>query len=423
MTIDILCRVVDNFGDIGFVYRLAKALSAEPEAPELRLIVDDLSAFSRLCPDVDALSSWQTVRRWKLAPWDTPGPQALAEFRAQPPSHAIECYACGRPDWYEALLFDPALTDAAHVVNLEYFTCESWARDFHLLPSLTRSPRVKKWIFMPGIEEGTGGLLRDKMYDELLDSCAVAEGRRAVRTALLETLGLSTGTALGAGSASARPSSAAPFGDPADLFWAAVFSYEHDFSSIVSDFASFNRERPLAVFLAAGRSASGFVRAWEKAGKPFMLVELPFLAQEAWDRLQCASDFCIVRGEETFARAILAGKPFLWECYPFSSGGRLSGGRLSGGQLPKVHAFLSIMERLLPPDAFSAYRSAMLSFNRAGSSIEPVDLGADAVEIAEGALLEVLRSDFSGGFEKLARNARNRGNLASKLLTFMRDLR
>ena len=39
--ITILCKVVDNFGDIGFVYRLARALSEEDDSLKLRLIVSD----------------------------------------------------------------------------------------------------------------------------------------------------------------------------------------------------------------------------------------------------------------------------------------------------------------------------------------------------------------------------------------------
>ena len=49
MTLDILCKVVDNYGDIGFVYRLAKALRDVEPGIALRLHVDDLAAFSSLC--------------------------------------------------------------------------------------------------------------------------------------------------------------------------------------------------------------------------------------------------------------------------------------------------------------------------------------------------------------------------------------
>ena len=47
VTVDILCKVVDNYGDIGVVYRLAKALSALDPALKIRLSVDNLAALDR----------------------------------------------------------------------------------------------------------------------------------------------------------------------------------------------------------------------------------------------------------------------------------------------------------------------------------------------------------------------------------------
>ncbi|MDB5979507.1 MAG: hypothetical protein JWQ69_522 [Pseudomonas sp.] len=57
---DIFCTVVDNFGDIGVTWRLARQLVAE-HAVDVRLWVDDLRAFERLCPDIDihAAQQWQ----------------------------------------------------------------------------------------------------------------------------------------------------------------------------------------------------------------------------------------------------------------------------------------------------------------------------------------------------------------------------
>ena len=49
---DIFCTVVDNFGDIGVTWRLARQLVAEHDLA-VRLWVDDLGAFVRLCPEAD----------------------------------------------------------------------------------------------------------------------------------------------------------------------------------------------------------------------------------------------------------------------------------------------------------------------------------------------------------------------------------
>ena len=49
---DIFCTVVDNFGDIGVSWRLARQLANE-HGMAVRLWVDDLTSFARLCPQVD----------------------------------------------------------------------------------------------------------------------------------------------------------------------------------------------------------------------------------------------------------------------------------------------------------------------------------------------------------------------------------
>lgn len=56
VTWDIFCTVVDNYGDIGVTWRLARQLVAEHDL-SVRLWVDDLDAFVPLCPGADAAAS------------------------------------------------------------------------------------------------------------------------------------------------------------------------------------------------------------------------------------------------------------------------------------------------------------------------------------------------------------------------------
>ena len=54
---DIFCNVIDNYGDIGVSWRLARQLANE-FGLAVRLWVDDLASFVRLCPEaVAALQS------------------------------------------------------------------------------------------------------------------------------------------------------------------------------------------------------------------------------------------------------------------------------------------------------------------------------------------------------------------------------
>ena len=73
MIVDILCRVVDNLGDIGFAYRLARSLSELGDPPRLRVVVDDLASFAALCPGIDPALPYQTVNGWEIFRWNDPG--------------------------------------------------------------------------------------------------------------------------------------------------------------------------------------------------------------------------------------------------------------------------------------------------------------------------------------------------------------
>ncbi|MBV8272438.1 MAG: elongation factor P maturation arginine rhamnosyltransferase EarP, partial [Cupriavidus sp.] len=57
---DIFCTVIDNFGDIGVCWRLARQLAAE-RGLTVRLWVDEMRAFHVLCPTADTTAPAQLV--------------------------------------------------------------------------------------------------------------------------------------------------------------------------------------------------------------------------------------------------------------------------------------------------------------------------------------------------------------------------
>ncbi len=382
MTIDILCRVVDNYGDIGVVYRLAKALSDLDPALNLRLVVDDLAAFRALAPAVDPAREVQDLGNWTVVRWDHP----WEGFRSEPPRLVLECFACGRPDFFEACLFDPELPFTAHIVNVEHLSAESWADELHRMPSLTRSARVKKSIFMPGFTAATGGLIIDRRFSRAMAAWDREEDRPALRRDLGAGLALEPGLE--------------------DNFWVSVFSYERDYARIVADLAAFHRERPVLALAAAGKSQPCFMRAWEAAGRPFPAVALPFLPQETWDEVLLACDFSIVRGEETLARASLSGRPFLWQAYL----------QAEAHHLVKLEAFLDRVRPFLGPDSFGRLAEASLAFNRRDR--DAADWRGDE------SILPLLRDAEAAraGFRAFSAALSAYGNMAAHLLTFLRDL-
>ncbi len=68
MRCDLFCSVVDNFGDIGICWRLARQLQTEHQW-QVTLWVDDLASFQKICHSVkpDLASQLQhdvLVRHW-----------------------------------------------------------------------------------------------------------------------------------------------------------------------------------------------------------------------------------------------------------------------------------------------------------------------------------------------------------------------
>src|SRR5438445_12394539 len=65
----LFCKVVDNYGDIGICWRLAKQLEQE-HGIAVTLWVDDLRSFQRICPEVEIDREVQqvadiAVRHWR----------------------------------------------------------------------------------------------------------------------------------------------------------------------------------------------------------------------------------------------------------------------------------------------------------------------------------------------------------------------
>ena len=88
---DIFCHVVDNYGDAGVCWRLARQLAAE-HAIDVTLWLDDLLALARIAPGVDPARTVQkfadvTVRHWK---------EPFAD--AAPADVVIDAFGCGLPE-------------------------------------------------------------------------------------------------------------------------------------------------------------------------------------------------------------------------------------------------------------------------------------------------------------------------------------
>jgi len=328
MEITILCKVVDNYGDIGFVYRLARNITELYPDTELRLVVSDLPSFAAMAPFVKEGLARQSARGWQIFDWNKED-VCTEEFSRRIPDVILQCFQCQRPEWLDRILFDPEQKKIVRIVNLEYLTAESWADDFHLLKSGTRSILVKKVNFMPGFTKKTGGLVMDSSFLSSLQNKEAA--LKTIQDDLMAKAGTHSDASSGISSVvSANGQKEAGVAEnsiqalrDANTFCVTIFAYKRNFTHVVGALKSFMEERQkenplfrIHAFVAAGLACSPFEEAWKEEGCPFAITKLPYLSQEAWDALLCSSDFNFVRGEDSFARACLCGKPFVWHAYP-----------------------------------------------------------------------------------------------------------
>ena len=416
----ILCKVVDNFGDIGFVYRLAKNLVQLNPQREIRIAVDNMAAFNKIESRVDPALAEQVLEvacadslqdqegadkagnegkpktaaetksvgkpknGGRLRIFDATNAAVCArEWTKKPARVILECFQCGRPDWLEELLFDGVTR--ALIINIDYLTAEDYAEEFHRLKSGTRSPLVRKVNFMPGFTAKTGGLILD----------AAAETASKPKNAAATEKGFIAKTS-----------------GPQIL----MFSYPKDFAPIIRAILRWNKAAQ--VNLAQGAGKESFLAANEnclqdsckpKTAGGLFVRELPFLSQEEWDKNLYAQDILFVRGEDSLSRACLSGKPFVWQAYLQDD----------NYQLVKVRALLARMRPHFAAGDFAALENFWLLYNGAESSGKPKTAGA-AMEEACYEFLE--RSDkMKAGFEAFARSLFELGNFAEKLDEFVAE--
>ncbi len=315
VTWDIFCSVVDNFGDIGVTWRLARQLVAEHDA-DVRLWVDDLAAFARICPaaDVQLLEQVQqgvSVRHWP-ADWQL----------VTMPAVVIEAFACALPTDYVA-----ALASAAQPVlwlNLEYLSAEDWVAGCHGLPS-PQGKGVQKFFFFPGFVDGTGGVLREA---SLLARRDAVQQDRLMQQTFLRKLGVEVAP-------SARLLSLFAYENAGLAQWLQVLAEGPQLYHLLVP-----EGRVLADVQRWLGLSNLAVGAIEVRGALTVQI-LPFVSQDDYDRLLWCCDFNAVRGEDSFVRAQWAGRPLLWHIYA----------QAENAHWDKLEAFLQLYLRGLSPAA------------------------------------------------------------------------
>ena len=378
LDLTVLCKVVDNYGDIGFVFRLCRSLSEISSDIKLRLVVSNLESFAAMADGINPALPFQTFRGWQIYDWNNTEICKKA-FSENPPVFLLECFQCGRPDWLEDIIFAKDFDKTVNSLDVEYLTAEDWAEEFHLIKSGTRSINVKKHIFMPGFTEKTGGLVLDASFMEAKNSSDAALKK-------IEAAGLCVSK---------------------DFFNILVFSYPRNFDFLVKACNKLNKTKKVKVYIANGICTQPFLDACQKCGAAFQIEKLPYLQQEQWDALLTLMDFSFVRGEDSFSRACLCGKPFVWHIYK----------QEKDYHLVKLEAFHKKL------GASEDYNRFSLLYNGGGSGSSTENSTANETELEELAY-RLLKDEenLRPAFKEISDKLISLGNMAQHLLEFLSSL-
>ena len=282
-TWDVFCRVVDNHGDAGVCWRLAADLASRGIA--VRLWIDDARALDWMVPGGGA--------GVEVLPWPV-NDEALGILGAEPAAVVIEAFGCGLPEPYLRHLARMHQRSAAPVwINVPYLSAEPYVERNHRLPSLQGSGPARgltTWYFYPGFTAGTGGLLREA--DLMLRQAAFSR-----ETWLADH-------------------SIAP--QPGERL-VSLFCYANPhLPELLHALAA----RPTLLLTTPGHATEQVAQVIaDRGAQPRLRLQtLPWLTQTDYDHLLWSCDLNFVRGEDSWVRAIWAGRPFLWQAYPQHDG-------------------------------------------------------------------------------------------------------
>jgi uncharacterized repeat protein (TIGR03837 family) len=288
---DIFCAVIDNFGDIGICWRLSRQLAAE-HGISVRLWVDDLVSFQKICPKLDINQIEQqfngvTVRLWS----------AQTDWAAEQVADVvIEALACTIPMPYQQAM--AAQSTMPLWLNLEYLSAEDWIESCHALPSPQPHLPLNKYFFFPGFTAASGGLLQEaKLQQRLADFAADTQAQQQ----FWATLGI----------------------DNSSIYQQKISLFAYDHVQLHSLLACWQaHSSPVLCLVPEGLLAQQLMTFYPElrpqqsfTKDALTLVILPFVPQDDYDKLLAACDINFVRGEDSVIRAHWAAKPFIWQIY------------------------------------------------------------------------------------------------------------
>ena len=305
---DIFCKIIDNYGDAGVCWRLCKSLLASrhsepsPSIKQIRLFCDNLEVLKQLQDSVFENNSHGSIQviHWNQA----------SSIHAQDVDVVIEAFACDLPPSYAQ-----ALRKEVVWLNLEYLSAEGFTLSSHGMRSPQDSGHTK-FFYFPGFTHASGGLIHGAPYRQE-QSHTSSRGSDFLVNFLAELSPLSRKI--------------------------SVFQYPtRDLSAWLTnlDQVCQTHGETVDLILCAGQSLSLHL-------EQIRVHHLPMVSQLDYDLLLQYCDLNLVRGEDSFVRAQLAGRPLIWDIY----------WQTDGAHLQKHAAFFSLLRERCPTSLLPALQA------------------------------------------------------------------
>lgn len=384
---DVFCRVIDNYGDAGVCWRLARQLAHEHHL-DVTLWIDRQATLARIEPGIDPAAVVQ--RHIGVTLRALGADDAGSSGGVDPAPVVIEGFGCGLPARYLDAM--EARDPAPLWVNLEYLSAEPWVDGVHGLASVHPQRRLTRYFWFPGFTATSGGLLREAGLFDARD--AAQREQNAVRAVADEAP-----PAVGSCGAAAAATTGLEL---------VLFCYENRALPALFELWSCGAS-PVRCIVPEG-VAPRTLAGWLGGAVPpppctltrgnLVLDLRSFASRDDFDRLLCTAAVNFVRGEDSFVRAQWAARPFVWQPYP----------QEGGAQRAKLDAFLA----RYVPDTADPVQDAQRRMMRAFDAEE----AADAVSAWTG--FRALLPASSLHARRWASTLATMPDLASSLVAFVR---
>lgn len=300
MNVDIICDVIDNFGDAGVCLRLGRDLAINGK--KVRIFCNNIEAIKKITTTKDN-------NLLKILDW----PDNKSESY-QAAEIVIQAFSVRLPQ----CMIEKVKDKKSIIINLEYLTAEKFAEDCHKLPSF--SDGLESFFFFPGFSEKTGSVV---IEDVLRNK--IKENKNKTSKNI------------------------------------SVFSYENQ--KLLLLIKKLNHVDSQFVFnIFEGKALDIFNKLSNKNLKSdekivfedINIKTLKMVNHEEYDDILLSSAINLVRGEDSIVRAMLVGRPFLWNIYPTDD----------NAHYDKINALFNLMnEKLGLKEDIEVLKNITLSYN------------------------------------------------------------